>query len=128
MNYACARHLGLYRPKAFEPNKFFCLHTKYPNNHLDAIYRTYKKSEMIDARNLTDDMELITAQPIVIYTRLPYTNYESIHFQMVNKLKGLTIKSSHVKYWPIVTIEEEICTALKDLDKFIIENILDKKE
>ena len=133
MSILPSRYIGFYRPWGFKMDKFVCFHTKNPNAHFDALSREYKKPEVLDVINYTDEIFNITLRPpFVIYTRFPYPCYRSIHSEILKILnynsnddKKKTINK--INYWPIVTINNGH-TILDDPDKFIIENILCVKE
>lgn len=127
MNRALSRHIGLYRPLGFKSNKYFCFHTIDPINHLNALQRGYEKIEMLNEIYTVTGMVLTTG-PVVSYTKFSYVNYEHIHSEMVNMMNGEIIKHSNIKFWPIVTINDNNCVMIQDLDKFIIENVLETKE
>ncbi len=126
MNRALSRHIGLYRPFGYKPNKFYCFHTTDPNIHHNAINRVYNNPHFLEMVEVIGICGVTTTKNIVSYTKFSYPEYNSIHLKMVSMLDGEKCEYGKLKFWPVVTIENE--DILNDLDKFIVENILDTKE
>lgn len=129
MTCTLPRHIGLYRPVGFKPNKFICFHTRNPDSHFNAIYRAYNKPEILNAFDVLSEVFGFATTPLIFYTKMSYANYVSIHSKIVDKFNGEKNEYSNIKFWPIITIEgDKKYVVGMDLDKFIIENVLDTKE